>query len=123
VVHWKLGSAVELLATGMVKGLTPVTPPKLGAGPVIGVTTRGVPCELGSLMGLFTVGKLGLVAAGVYTGPNDGVALVGWFTTGLRLVAAGVCTDPNDGVAAMAAISLIVPLSHLFPPNFVAPRF
>ena len=116
MIHWKLGSAVELLATGMVKGLAPVTPPKLGAGPVIGVTTRGVPCELGSLMGLFTAGKLGLVAAGVCIGPNDGVALVGWFTTGLRLVAAGhgVCTGPNDGVAAMAAISLIVPQIQMY---------
>ena len=75
--------------------------------------TRGVPCELGSLMG-FTAGKLGLVAAGVCIGPNDGVALVGWFTTGLRLVAAGVCTGPNDGVAAMAAISLIVPQIQMY---------
>ena len=82
MVHWKLGSAVGLLITGMVKGLALVTPPKLGAGPVIGVTTRGVPCELGSLMGLFTAGKLagmlgGFTPVWLAVGPVVGGAVPG----------------------------------------------
>ena len=105
------GGPLEIRVSGRVinhrdgEGLALVTPPKLGAVPVIGVTiiptefawvagvafaliTGEAPCELGSVMELLITGMLGLVAAGVCAGPNDGVA----------------------ALPIMAAIPLIIPL-------------